>query len=123
MAKNPCRFCEYDFKWRGFFLPFYFVNSLHFNIAFAGLIASSYGLGTASGGLIGGLLADRYSPEIIANTNLAIKALVFVILIKLISFWPLVFALYVLGFTTYNFRTCNNYLILGQCRESENERL
>src|SRR3990167_2034657 len=49
-----------------FYLSLYFVNVLNFSLSQAGFIISFFGLGTTFGGIFGGKIADRISPEIVS---------------------------------------------------------
>jgi len=106
-----------------FFLSYYYVNILHFNMATAGLIVSCYGLGSVAGGIIGGKLSDQIAPGIISVLSLLIKGIIFFTLIKTSSISFLVCDIFLLGFTTYSFIASNNVWILEQCNSFETIRL
>lgn len=106
-----------------FFLCIYFVKVLHIDIALSGLIISAYGLGTALGGIAGGKLSDNISPTIISIISIFFKAAAFLILIKVKSVLFLIPTLFILGVTTYGFKTSNNVWILNQCQNNTAERL
>jgi predicted MFS family arabinose efflux permease len=106
-----------------FFLSLYFVKVLHFNIAMAGVIISAYGLGTATGGIVGGKLSDKVSPSIISIVSLLIEAGAFLSLSRLKSIDLLMFNVFILGIAAYAFKTSNNVWLLNQSKEQESERL
>jgi len=102
-----------------FFLSLYFVDVLHINIAVAGLIISSYGLGTAIGGITGGKLSDKISPSVVSIISLFIKAIVFLALIQLNTVPFLIMAEFLLGMTTYTFIVSNRVWVLNSCKNHE----
>ena len=106
-----------------FFLSLYFVNVLHFNILMAGMIMSSYGLGTALGGLVGGKLSDFFSTYNISIISLFIEAVAFFLLANLTSPSWLMLTMFLLGFSAYGFITSNNIGALRKCDEQEGLKL
>jgi MFS family permease len=104
-----------------FFLSIYFVDTLHLNIATAGLMISFYGLGTVPGGMISGKLADKISPKIISIVSLFAKSAAFLLLAKFNSISLLMFNLFGLGVASYGFKTSNNVWMLKQCDDQINQ--
>lgn len=100
-----------------FFLSLYFVNDLHIDVASAGLIIASYGVGTAIGGTIGGKLADQFSPGSVSIMGLLVKAVLFFALMKLTAFWPLVLTELLLGTAAYVFMTASKIWVLAHCHD------
>ncbi|MFT4058515.1 MAG: MFS transporter [Legionella sp.] len=103
-----------------FFLSLYFVTVRHFTPSMTGLLLSSYGLGTISGGLIIGKLSDRFSPRHISIFSLLVQSAVFFLLIYLQSAFMLMVNLFLLGFAAYGFKISNNVWMLGMCRNDAN---
>jgi len=68
-----------------YFLPIYFVETLHLNIAISGKIMACYGLGAIAGGFIGGKVSDKTSPGYTSAFSLFIQAAGYLFLIKLKS--------------------------------------
>lgn len=106
-----------------FFLSFYFVNSLHLNVAVASSIISFYGVGLVLGGIVGGRMADSFSPKKVAMISLFLKGILFFILIFLKTVYPLIINIFMLGFVNYSFRAANNTLTLSYCGQDEAIRL
>ena len=106
-----------------FFLTYYFVKILHINIATAGIIISFYGIGTIIGGILGGKLSDYIAPINISIISLIIKAVVVLILIKIQSVSFLMTDLFLLGLSSYAFKTSNNIWVLNECAESKKVKL
>ncbi len=102
-----------------FFLSFYLVNNLHFNVGIAGFIISFYGLGTILGGILGGKLADELSPTIMSLISLLVKVVSLIALVFLHTKILLMTNLFILGVANYSFLTSNNAWILHRCRENE----
>lgn len=105
-----------------FFLSLYFVNTQHFTIAMSGLLLSSYGLGTVTGGLITGKCTDKFSPKLIAILSLVAQAIAFFLLTLLKSTVALIPNLFLLGFAAYGFKTSNNVWMLAMCADDANLR-
>lgn len=104
-----------------FFLSLYFVNTLHFNVAYAGFILSSYGLGTVMGGSLGGRLSDKFFSGTVSLWALFFQAIAYFLLAKLTSFEWLLVIMYVLGVSTYIFKTSNNLWMLSQSGEGNSK--
>jgi predicted MFS family arabinose efflux permease len=106
-----------------FFLSIYFVNTLHLDIAAAGLIISFYGLGRTVGGIAGGRLSDRVSPSVVSVVSLIIQSISFLVLVKIKTMYFLMIDLFVLGVATYGFITSNNVWVLNHCKNHEEMKL
>lgn len=106
-----------------YFITIYFVKQLGFNVAFAGMMMSFYGIGTVFGGLSGGKLSDIYSPSRVAIISLLIQAIAFLTLTYAESTSLIVITLFLLGTGSYGFVTSSHLWILGQCDKHENSRL
>jgi len=106
-----------------FFLSLYFVEVMHIDITMAGLIISSYGVGMAIGGIMGGKLSDKISPSIVSISCLFIQAVAFLALIKLNTVPLLMAAEFILGLASYAFITSNKVWVLNNCKDHENIKL
>lgn len=102
-----------------YFLSLYFVKELHLSIANAGLILSSYGLGTILGGIIAGNLSDRFSSRLIIIASLLIQSLGYFLLIKVHTLPLLMATLFILGIGSYGFITSNYVWTLGNCKKEQ----
>ena len=105
------------------FLSIYFVQSLHLNIATAGIIISFYGLGTILGGAISGKLVDHVNPSIVSIVSLLLKALGYFALIYAKLPLLLILNVFAVGFGTYGFKTSNNIWLLNNSDENEADKL
>jgi len=105
-----------------YFLPIYFVNELHFNITLAGLLVSSFGLGTLLGGPIGGNLADYISSKKVVMYSLIIQVISFLSLSIFNTSSSLILTLFLLGISTYSFITSNFIWALSYA-QNEMQRL
>src|SRR3990167_7197836 len=63
-----------------YFLSYYFVHILNFNVKTAGFLISSYGMGAILGGFLGGKLSDKYAPTKISFICLILQAVAFILL-------------------------------------------
>jgi len=106
-----------------FFLPLYFVNVLHLDIATSGVIMTCYGMGTIFGGYFGGKLSDRISPNIVTTASLLIQSIAFMMLIHLKSVELLMLNLFVVGVASYGFITSNYTWVLRHCGSHEPTKL
>ncbi len=106
-----------------FFLTLYFVEILHFKINECGVILSFYGLGTVVGGLIAGKLSDNFNPKTISIYSLILKAVTFFLLIKIKLVYLLILDIFVLGISTYGFKTSNNVWMLKNTKGGEAKKL
>lgn len=102
-----------------FFFALYFVNYLHFSVPISGLLLSIYGLGTVTGGMLGGRLTNIISPKILSSTNLVIQGFLFFILIWISSVPILIIILFMMGVSAYVFKTSVNYWILSHSSNSK----
>lgn len=98
-----------------YFLSFYFVNELNFDIKTAGIFISCYGLGAIFGGFIGGYLSDAFSSNRVSSLALLVQALSFFLLIKLKTFQFILLNTFLLGCAAYAFITSNYVWILSVC--------
>jgi len=99
-----------------FFLSIYFVTQLHFDIIVASTAISCYGIGTIIGGIVGGKLTDRISPQKISSISLAIRAMTILLLLKLKSPQLIMLDLFFMGIATYGFKTSNSVWMLNHCQ-------
>src|SRR3990167_1849704 len=63
-----------------YFVSLYFVNTLHIDVATAGVMLSCYGAGTVCGGALSGKLCDKFSPRSISVISLVIESSAFIFL-------------------------------------------
>ncbi|MCW8409601.1 MFS transporter [Legionella sp. PATHC035] len=98
-----------------FFLSLYFVNEQQLSIPTAGLLISSYGLGTVIGGFVGGKLSDKITPYFVSIISLCIQSASFFFLMYLHSFPTLLIDQFFLGLSAYGFKTSNNMSLLSLC--------
>ncbi len=105
-----------------FFLSFYFVKTLHLNIALAGLMISVYGIGTVIGGYVSGKLSQHIPSNAIAIISLLCKTLAFFALARFHTVNFLFVDLFILGVTTYGFKTANYIWVLTSCKSHEAEK-
>src|SRR3990167_10286044 len=106
-----------------FFLPIYFVQLLHFNVATAGIIISCHGIGKALGGYIGGKLTEIMNPDKIAMYCLLIDALMFAGLMTAISLFAILAIVFILGVTAYTFATANKICVLDSAKSDEGSKI
>lgn len=106
-----------------FFLTIYFVDSLHFTIAEAGVFMSFYGMGAAIGGITSGKLADHITPKYVSFFCLLMQALLFLLLTQLVNAKFLIVNLFLLGIVTYGFLTSNSVFMLSGCQSMPQIRL
>lgn len=106
-----------------FFLPIYFVQLLHFNVATAGIIISCHGVGKALGGHIGGRLTEKMNPDKIVMYCLLIDALMFAGLMTAISLFAILAIVFILGVTAYTFSTANKICVLDSAKSDESSQI
>jgi predicted MFS family arabinose efflux permease len=106
-----------------YFLALYFVNILHFSITAAGLLISTYSIGTVLGSMVSGKLADNYSPRIIAMIFILLQASSFYCLPQLQSFHWLLINMFFIGICAYGFSNANNIWLLQQSHQHAELRL
>lgn len=106
-----------------FFLSLYYFDVLHFDVETVGLIASSYGVGTAIGGIMGGKLSDKISPGMVSVVCMFIKSAALLLFIKLNTLPLLMINQFILGVTTYGFVTANKVWVLNHCKDQEGIKL
>lgn len=106
-----------------FFLSLYFVEILHLSVTESGIILSFYGLGTVVGGSLSGKLSDHFNPRYISIYSLLLKAVTFFILIKIKLIYMLILNVFILGITTYGFKTSNNVWVLKNVASGEANKL
>jgi MFS family permease len=106
-----------------FFLSFYFVKVLHFNMATAGVMVSFYALGSIFGGFFSGKLADRFSPWGIVGVSLCLEAGMFLLLSLTTNLFLLTALLFVLGVSIYSFLTTNTVWVMSECGQDKTARL
>jgi MFS family permease len=106
-----------------FYLSFYFVKILHFNITDAGLIISCYGLGTIFGGYFGGKLSDNFSPKLVSVIALFIESIAILTLLKNKVFSLLLLNLFIYGIGTYLYKVSNYVYLIQQCPQNKKLRM
>lgn len=106
-----------------FFLSLYFVDTLHFDMLTAGFLMSSYGIGTVTGGILAGKLCDRISPKFISIISLILQGAAFCLLVFFQVMEFLVIILFMLGVSTYSFKTSNHVSMLSHCHDDTKLRL
>lgn len=106
-----------------FFLSLYFVGTLHFTAAKAGLIISCYGLGKAGGGILGGKLTDKFLPDVVIISSLLLEIISFLAFLKFSTFPILAIFGFILGISVYAFTTANKVCVLNSIRGHEDIKL
>jgi predicted MFS family arabinose efflux permease len=106
-----------------FFLSVFFVDVLRVSVTTAGLLISTYGIGTTLGGIISGKICDNYSPKMISIVCVMAQCFVFLALMMIRQPVYLAFILCILGVASYGFKTANNILLLQQCHSNTGQRL
>lgn len=106
-----------------FYLSYYFVRILHFNLTDAGLLISTYGLGTILGGYFGGRLSDSFSPKTISIIALLLEAIAILTLLKFSTFYLLFITLFTYGMGTYLFKVSNTVCLINQCPHESKLRI
>ena len=105
-----------------FFLPIFLQKVLKLSMEEIGFLISCYGLGTALGGIAGGVLCDKIKPEIVSIVSLIIRIACFLVFIKVTHVKILMVTLFVLGLASYSFMTSNKKESLRYCEESHTQR-
>ena len=106
-----------------YFLSYYFVHTLHYDIKTASFFISFYGLGAIMGGLIGGKLSDEYSPSVISALSILLQGLTFLLFIKFKTAKLIIFNICLFGVAAYSFITANYLAVLEGCAKNENQNL
>lgn len=105
-----------------YFLTIYFVDVLAMTTSSAGLLISSYGIGTIVGGYIGGYLSDKISPRLVSTLGLFGQSILFAALAKLKHPYSISIDLFILGIASYCFIT-SNYVAVLSYTHNEKTRL
>lgn len=106
-----------------FFISIYLTTALKLNITVAGTIVSCYGIGNVVGGIAGGKLCDRYSPNLVSLGCAFLQSICFIILPHLTAIHFLMITLLVMGICSYGFITSISVWILNHCKHQETLRL
>lgn len=106
-----------------FFLSYYFVHSLNYDIESVSILISCYGVGTMFGGYLGGKLSDKYSANIVSAVSLIIQSIAFCFLNHASTMYLLIVVIFFLGISSYGFITSNYIWILSQCAENKAAKL
>lgn len=105
-----------------FFLSLYFVGTLHISLITTGLIIACYGIGTTTGGIISGKLADKMSPRVISILGLLLQSCAFLLFLVLINPYFLMANEFLSGFAAYTFITANSLLVFKRASRSSDEK-
>ncbi len=105
-----------------FFLSLYFNDQLHFNMVMVGFLMSSYGVGTMLGGIISGKLCDIYSADRLAVISLICQSISFFALAWFDAIISLIVILFILGISSYSFKTANYVSMLFRCGDDKHLR-
>ncbi len=95
-----------------FFLPYYFVSTLHFSLLQAGLLMSFYGVGILIALFLAPSLSQKYSTRKIISFALIINSLSIGYFLYAASFLPLAFNMLLLGFSGYLFKNSHSHWVL-----------
>lgn len=106
-----------------FFLSLYFVSVIHLSVGTAGLLISSYAVGTVLGGILSGKLTDHFSAKLISTFSLLAQALAFLLLTYLEKPSLLMINMFIVGYCCYSFMTANNIWLLKQSGHDASLRL
>lgn len=106
-----------------YFLSIYFVSTLGFSVVSSGMIIACYGIGAILGGLIGGTLSDKFSPEFILRISLLTQAICDFALIKLNTINLLMADSIIIGIASYAFITANYLYVLNKTNANEGLKL
>jgi predicted MFS family arabinose efflux permease len=106
-----------------FFISIYFTTVLKLNVGVAGTIISCYGVGNVLGGVIGGRLCDRYSPNIVSLGCALIQSICFFVLTQIVAIHILMLLLLIMGICNYGFITSMSVWVLNLCKREESLRL
>lgn len=93
------------------FASLYFTKELHFSIAGAGLVMSSYGIGSVLGSYVGGWLTDRKSIFNIMLFSLIISGLILLLILFATSPLAVAIIIFFYAFTADMFRPANSKAI------------
>lgn len=106
-----------------YFLSYYFVHILKYDIQTATFFISCYGLGSIAGGLIGGKLTDVYSPRLVSIISLLLEGLAFFCFLKTGTKPLLIANMILFGVASYSFSTANYIWALNSCEKNETQKL
>lgn len=106
-----------------YFLSYYFVHVLNYNIKIATLFISCYGLGSIVGGLIGGKFTDIYSPRLVSIISLILEGLAFFLFLSFTSKALLIANMILFGVASNSFITSNYIWALNSCENNESQKL
>lgn len=106
-----------------YFLPLYFIKTLHYSITSSGIIISFFGIGTILGGYYGGKLTDKLSPKFVCISSLSCQAFIFLLLVTIENFTALCLVISAMGFYSYAFITAIQVWVLDQCQHDSNLQL
>lgn len=106
-----------------FFLTTYFVISLRLNVQNACILMSCYGVGATLGGIGGGKISDKISPEIVSAISLFIKGLAFIFLLEINYFPYLMLNMLTIGFVSFSFLTANQHAALKYCKDNPEQKM
>lgn len=96
-----------------FYISIYLVVNLHFSVVIAGLVLSSYGIGTVLGGLVGGLLSDSKSPNFVVIISLLLECFLFSTMPFLTNIKAIIIDVLILGISAYMFKTANTIQVVS----------
>lgn len=102
-----------------YFLTIYFVDMLGMNPSSAGLVISSYGLGTICGGYIGGYLSDRMQARFVSALGLLGQSFLITNLAYIKHPYAISIDLFTLGISSYCFITSNYVAVLGHANNEK----
>jgi predicted MFS family arabinose efflux permease len=89
------------------FLTIYLTSQRGFTLEEAGLIMSSFGVGSLLGSYVGGWITDRFGFYRVQFYTLILSGLMFAVVGQLNSFWELVLGIFALSTVTDAFRPAN----------------
>lgn len=106
-----------------FFISIYFEIILKLNVYAIGILMSCYGAGSVFGAYFSGKCCDYFSEKWVSILNLCLQALGFLLLNQTKSSIFLSINLWILGLSTFGFKSANSLLLLRVCQFSEHLRL
>lgn len=106
-----------------YFLSYYFVHVLKYDIKTAAFFISCYGLGSILGGLLGGKLSDICSPKIVSVMSLVLEAMAFFFFLEFQTKILLIINMTLFGIASYSFITSNYIWALNSCENNESQKL
>lgn len=98
-----------------FYLSIYLVSTLHFNVVSAGIVLSCYGIGTMTGGVLGGKLSDFLSPQRVILISLLSECALFITLPSFTNLHIIMLITGLLGISAYMFKTANTIQLISLC--------